>query len=114
MTNRAAFPPGNAREDWSILRALSDKVGHKLPYDSLDQLRVELYAAYPHFAALDAIKTGDSADLVKLAGTADAQVKGAFVSPIKDFYLTNAIARASKVMAECSALAQGVMAQAAE
>ena len=114
MTNRATFPPGNAREDWSILRALSDNVGHKLPFDSLVQLRAALYAAYPHFAAIDSIKSGEASDLTKLGESAGAMGKTSFTSPITDFYLTNPIARASKVMAECSAIAHGAMAQAAE
>ena len=114
MTNRAAFPPGNAREDWSILRALSDLVGHKLPFDSLEQLRAVLYAAYPHFAEIDAIAAGHPQDLVNLAGESANLSKAAFTSPVKDFYLTNPIARASKVMAECSALAHNALAQAAE
>ena len=114
MTNRATFPPGNAREDWSILRALSDNVGHKLPFDSLAQLRAALYAAYPHFAALESIKAGDASDLTKLGDSAGAMGKTSFISPITDFYLTNPIARASKVMAECSAIAHGAVAQAAE
>lgn len=114
MTNRAAFPPGNAREDWSILRALSDLVGHKLPFDSLEQLRAVLYAAYPHFAEIDAIAPGHAQDLVNLAGESANLSKAAFTSPVKDFYLTNPIARASKVMAECSALAHNALSQAAE
>ena len=114
MTNRATFPPGNAREDWSILRALSDTVGHKLPFDSLAQLRAALYAAHPHFAAIDSIKSGEASDLTKLGESAGAMGKTSFTSPITDFYLTNPIARASKVMAECSAIAHGAMAQAAE
>ncbi len=60
MTNRAGFAPGDAREDWAILRALSDVLGHKLPFDSLAQLRTKLYADYPHFAALDEIAPGNA------------------------------------------------------
>src|SRR5207245_10413765 len=48
MANRAAFPPGDAREDWAILRALSAVAGHKLPYDSLAQLRTALFRDFPH------------------------------------------------------------------
>ncbi len=114
LANRATFPPGNAREDWSILRALSDSVGHRLPFDSLSQLRAELYAAFPHFAAIDSILPGNAADLTNLGEGAGAMDKITFISPITDFYLTNPIARASKVMAECSALAHGALAQAAE
>ena len=53
LANRAAFAPGDAREDWAILRALSDVLGHRLPFDSLTALRQKLYADHPHFAALD-------------------------------------------------------------
>jgi NADH-quinone oxidoreductase subunit G len=105
MANRAAFPPGDAREDWAILRALSGVLGHTLPYDSLPQLRQALFAAHPHFMRLDQIAAGDAADigkLAKLGGTAD---KAPLASSVGDFYLTNPIARASATMAECSALA---------
>jgi NADH-quinone oxidoreductase subunit G len=104
MANRAAFPPGDAREDWAILRALSGVLGHTLPYDSLPQLRQALFAAHPHFMRLDQIAAGDAADigkLAKLGGTAD---KAPLASSVGDFYLTNPIARASATMAECSAL----------
>src|SRR5690606_7834611 len=50
---RAAFPPGDARDDWAVLRALSDTLGHKLPYDSLNDLRAAMYAQCSHFAAID-------------------------------------------------------------
>lgn len=114
MANRAGFAPGDAREDWAILRALSDVLSHKLPYDSLPQLRAALYAEYPHFAAIDEIAAGDVAHVSGLkSGKADFD-KAAFASPIKDFYLTNPIARASAVMAECSALARDGFRQAAE
>jgi NADH-quinone oxidoreductase subunit G len=114
MVNRAGFAPGEAKEDWAILRALSDVLGHKLPFDSLPQLRAALYADYPHFAAIDDIAAGDVAHISALkSGKADFD-KAAFVSPIRDFYLTNPIARASAVMAECSALARDGFRQAAE
>ena len=106
MANRAAFPPGDAREDWAILRALSEVLGCKLPYDTLGGLRQALYAAHPHMMKLDQIVPGNGADignLAKLGGTAE---KSALVSPVTNFYFTNPIARASAVMAECSALAQ--------
>jgi NADH-quinone oxidoreductase subunit G len=114
MANRAGFAPGDAREDWAILRALSDVLGHRLPFDSLGQLRAKLYADYPHLARIDQIAAGDPADIAKLAGLGGKLGKGAFVSPVKDFYFTNPIARASAVMAECSALARGGFKQAAE
>jgi len=114
MTNRAGFAPGDAREDWAILRALSDALGHKLPFDSLQQLRAKLYELHPHLARIDQIEAGDPAHIGGLGKKAGRIGKAAFASPIKDFYLTNPIARASAVMAECSALARGGFKQAAE
>ncbi|WP_439617069.1 NADH-quinone oxidoreductase subunit NuoG [Shinella sp.] len=112
--NRAGFAPGDAREDWAILRALSDVLGKKLPFDSLVQLRAKLHAAHPHFAAVDEIATGEIADLSALAKKGGTMANSGFASPIKDFYLTNPIARASAVMAECSALARNNFKAAAE
>jgi NADH-quinone oxidoreductase subunit G len=115
LANRAAFAPGDAREDWAILRALSDVLGRRLPFDSLNGLRKRLYAEYPHFAAVDQIAAGDVAAAVEaLAGIGGQPRREPFVGPIGDFYLTNPIARASGVMAECSALARGDRLQAAE
>ena len=56
MADRADFPPGEAREDWAILRALSGALGKPLPFDSLAQLRAQLYAALPHLARIDGIE----------------------------------------------------------
>ncbi|TAL80534.1 MAG: NADH-quinone oxidoreductase subunit G [Beijerinckiaceae bacterium] len=103
---RANFPPGDAREDWAILRALSAALDAKLPFDSLQALRARLYEAYPHFQKIDAIAAGDGATLKKLAATDASTTAAPFVSPITDFFMTNPIARASAVMAECSALAR--------
>ena len=114
MAARAGFPPGDAREDWAILRALSDVLGQKLPYDSLNQLRAALFKPYPHLAGIDQIAPGNPADIEKLAGLGGTPDKAPFHSPVSDFYLTNPIARASAIMAECSALARGERAQAAE
>ena len=114
MTNRAGFAPGEAREDWAIIRALSDVLGKKLPFDSLAQLRAKLYGEVPHLARIDRIEAGSADDVAKAAKLGGRLAKGAFVSPVRDFYLTNPIARASAVMAECSALAKGGFKQAAE
>ncbi len=114
LGNRAAFPPGDAREDWSILRALSGVLGKVLPFDSLAQLRGHLYAAHPHFAEIDAIQSGAREDIERLAAIGGAIDGAAFKSPIRDFYLTNPIARASLVLAECSAMHLGPAAEAAE
>jgi NADH-quinone oxidoreductase subunit G len=114
MAARASFPPGDAREDWAILRALSDVLGQKLPYDSLSALRAALFGAYPHLAGIDQIAPGNPADIEKLASRGGTPDKVPFRSPVSDFYLTNPIARASAIMAECSALARGERAVAAE
>jgi NADH-quinone oxidoreductase subunit G len=107
MATRAAFPPGDAREDWAILRALSDVLGKKLPYDSLAALRQTLYKAHPHMMRLGQIAPGEPADIQKLAALGGTAEKSPFRSSIADFYFTNPIARASAVMAECSAIAHG-------
>jgi NADH-quinone oxidoreductase subunit G len=112
--NRAVFPPGDAREDWSILRALSGVLGKTLPFDSLGQLRAKLYQAHPHMAEQDSIRPAEKADFDRLAAVGGSLSGAAFVSPIRDFYLTNPIARASAVMAECSAMHLGPVAEAAE
>ena len=110
LGNRAVFPPGAAREDWTILRALSAVVGHTLPYDNLTALREAMVAAAPHFAEIDMIvPAGPLPDLPQ--GDFDA---APFETPVKDFYLTNPIARASMVMARCSAELAPSRMQAAE
>ncbi len=114
FAERAVFPPGDAREDWSILRALSDPIGARLPFDSLTQLRSELAAAYPFLARFDVVAPADATVFARLASLGGAIDKTAFVPAVADFYLTNPIARASRVMAECSALARGVQREAAE
>ncbi|MFN3348534.1 NADH-quinone oxidoreductase subunit NuoG [Pseudorhodoplanes sp.] len=114
MAARAAFPPGDAREDWAIMRALSDHLGVRLPYDSLTQLRHAIFAAHPHLQRIGTVTPGDSADLRRLAQLSGAPDKTPFSSVIDDFYLTNPIARASAVMAECSALAERRAMTAAE
>jgi NADH-quinone oxidoreductase subunit G len=113
MANRAAFPPGEAREDWAILRALSDVLGKKLPYDSLSALRQALYAAHPHLQRIGQIAPGEAADVQKLASLGGAVDKAPLRSSVDDFYLTNPIARCSAIMAECSAIAHGRAARTA-
>ena len=113
-TNRAGFAPGEARDDWAILRALSDVLGHKLPFDSLPALRASLYKEFPHFAAIDTVEEADGSVIAKLGAKPGKMNKAAFASPVKDFYLTNPIARASAVMAECSQLAKNATPVAAE
>ncbi|HEY1943203.1 MAG TPA: NADH-quinone oxidoreductase subunit NuoG [Roseiarcus sp.] len=114
FADRAIFPPGEAREDWAILRALSDVVGARLPYDSLAALRAALAAAHPDLVKYDIVTPADPSGFSALAGLGGALGKAPFASSVVDFYLTNPIARASRVMAECSALAKARLPQAAE
>jgi NADH-quinone oxidoreductase subunit G len=114
MANRAAFPPGEAREDWAIIRALSDVLGKKLPFDSLSALRQAIFKSTPHLMRIDKIEAGDAGAIKALAGNGGSVEKTPFKSSIEDYYLTNPIARASAVMAECSRLASGQILTAAE
>ena len=99
----------------AIVRALSEVIGKKLPYDSLAVLRQAIFKAAPHLMRVDQIEAGNAADLKKLASGGGGNVeKAAFKATVEDYYLTNPIARASAVMAECSRLASGQMLTAAE
>ena len=98
---RAGFAPGEAKENWAILRALSAELAATLPFDSLAELRQSLLEAHPHLGQIDQILQSEWAPLK--AGTLG---KATFRSAISDFYLTNPIARASKLMAELSAGAE--------
>ena len=101
LAMRAGFAPGEAKENWAILRALSAELGARQPWDTLGELRQALISAHPHLAAIDEVPQNDWTALpVKKPGKAD------FVGAVADFYLTNPIARASQVMAELSALAR--------
>jgi NADH-quinone oxidoreductase subunit G len=95
---RAVFPPGDAREDWAIFRALSDVLGKRLPFDSLDALRAEMAKAAPALGVEGLANYGWSEP--KLSATVSGKIAD---YPVKDFYLTNAICRASETMQRCSA-----------
>jgi NADH-quinone oxidoreductase subunit G len=114
IAGRASFPPGEAREDWAIIRALSEALGKKLPWDSQAALRQAVFKLAPHLMRLDQIEAGKADDIKSLAGKDGKLDKAPFKSVVDDFYLTNPIARASAVMAECSRLASGQMLTAAE
>ena len=114
MTTRAAFPPGDAKEDWAILRALSEALGVTQAWNSMEELRSAMYVIAPHLSALDQLFPADAAALSELGRGEGKTSSEAFTSPVKDFYMTNPIARASKIMAECSALKNGRKLQAAE
>jgi NADH-quinone oxidoreductase subunit G len=100
---RAVFPKGDAREDWAIWRAVSALVGTTLPYDNLGALRAKMMADAPSFAGQDFAPAHATPLDLKLLGKAGDVDAAPFKNPISDFYLTNPIARASQVMAECSA-----------
>ncbi|WP_317057779.1 NADH-quinone oxidoreductase subunit NuoG [Roseovarius rhodophyticola] len=98
---RAGHPPGEAKENWAILRALSGEMGSALSYDSLAQLRQALVAEVPHLAQVD-----DVPENAWTAVPAGKLGKGVLQSVVGDFYLTNPVARASQLMAELSANAK--------
>ncbi|MBM3598327.1 MAG: NADH-quinone oxidoreductase subunit G [Alphaproteobacteria bacterium] len=94
----ATFPPGEAREDWKILRALSDVIGRKLPYDTLADVRKRLAQVNPVFARAEALAPAVWTGF----GTAGSMTSQPFASPVRNFYMTDPISRASKTMAECT------------
>jgi NADH-quinone oxidoreductase subunit G len=101
LAMRAGFAPGEAKENWAILRALSAELGAALPFDSLAQLRQKLVKAVPHLAKIDEVPENDWHPLATVP-----LGSGGFTPAITDFYLTNPIARASALMAELSANAK--------
>ncbi len=114
MANRASFPPGEAREDWAILRALSGRIGKPLAYDDLFALRQAMIADAPSLGRIDRIGGSEERFDANAVGVAETLGSAPFVSPVADYYLTNPIARASKTMAECSAVMNGGARYAAE
>jgi NADH-quinone oxidoreductase subunit G len=98
MTEQAATPPGEAREDWKIFRALSARLDVTLPYDNLSALRVAMYDAAPHLAQLDTLIAADAPQ----APAHDGLGADSFTYAVGDFYFTNPIARASAIMADCA------------
>ncbi len=101
LAMRAGFAPGEAKENWAILRALSAELGATLPWDTLAGLRKAIVAAHPHLGRIDEVPANDWQPLeVRAPASAD------FTLAVRDFYLTNPIARASQVMAELSAMAR--------
>ncbi len=95
---RAVFPPGEAKEDWKIIRALSDGLGHCLPYDSIGALRKRMVEINPVFASRNEIQTAAWEDF----GTAGAVSDTPFALPIDNFYMTDPISRASETMVDCT------------
>jgi NADH-quinone oxidoreductase subunit G len=99
-THRAVFPPGDAREDWRILRALSEVLGKKLPYDSIEAVRAGMAKANAVFAQMDRIVPATWGAFGKAGEISDSPL----ASPIANFYQTDPISRASPTMAKCTAL----------
>ncbi|MEC8132969.1 MAG: molybdopterin-dependent oxidoreductase, partial [Pseudomonadota bacterium] len=100
MSERAAFPPGDAREDWKIFRARSDHLDVTLEFDTVDALRKVMFELAPHLARFDElVPTGVPEKPVAVATELDA---AAFAPALTDYYLTNPIARASATMAACA------------
>jgi NADH-quinone oxidoreductase subunit G len=103
---RAGYPPGEARQDWAVLRALSERLGKTLPYDTLEQVRARLVEVNSSFALLDRQAAGTWGQFGKRGAVSDSP----FVSPIANFYMTCPISRASQTMAECTASRRQLMA----
>ena len=101
---RANFPPGEARDDWAILRALSEVLGAKLPFDSFTELRARMYQAVPHLARIGSRIDGDPARLAELESATGRPSEEPFANIVTDFHRTNPIARASRTMAKMSEL----------
>jgi NADH-quinone oxidoreductase subunit G len=108
MTQKAVFPPGAAKEDWTIIRALSARLDKTLPYDDVRALRAAMYKLAPRLARLNDIGSmgvaEDVAAIGRLAAVGGSVDATPFATAVQDFYLTNPIARASAVMAELSAI----------
>jgi NADH-quinone oxidoreductase subunit G len=100
LASRAGFAPGQAKENWAILRALSAEMGAALPFDSIAALRKALVKDVPHLANIDEVPENEWSALPK-----GKLGKASFAPAIKDFYLSNPIARASELMAELSSSA---------
>ncbi|MBR9836469.1 MAG: NADH-quinone oxidoreductase subunit G [Rhodobacteraceae bacterium] len=101
LAMRACFPPGEAKENWAIMRALSAEIDATLPWDSLAQLRQKLVAEVPHLAEIDVVP-GNAWSALPQGSLGSANFRYA----LRDFYLTNPVARASVLMAELSANAK--------
>mgnify|MGYP001391091298 CR=1 FL=1 len=95
---RATFPPGEAREDWTILRALSDVLGKTLPYDNIGELRAEMVQQAPALGQIDIVSPSSWGDFGVLGEMAEAPFK----SPVANFYMTDPISRVSETMAACT------------
>ena len=107
MTAKAAFPPGEAREDWTILRQLSAVMEATLPFDTIGALRTQMVKAAPALATLDTVVPAAMSGVERLAALKGNLGTEPFAASVRDFYTTNPIARASAIMAELSAIKAG-------
>ena len=114
LAYRATFPKGEAKENWAIFRALSERLGKTLPYNNLTELRHKLFADVPVLAGIDHAPGASEGYDASAAGAAGDVEATDFVPAVGNFYFTNPIVRASKTLAECSALASGPAQMAAE
>jgi NADH-quinone oxidoreductase subunit G len=110
----AVYPPGDAREDWKILRACSAAIGKALPYDDLAGVRARLEQVNPVFARRDILPRFGCSDRTGPAGDATALGTAPFTPFIANYYQTDPISRASPTMAECTATYAPAIAEAAE
>jgi NADH-quinone oxidoreductase subunit G len=110
----ATHPPGEAREDWKIIRALSARLGHTLRYDTIEALRTRLQQVNPVFANLGFLPRFGSADTTPPPGDAAAVSDAPFVPVIAHYHQTDPISRASPTMAACVAALEPATAMAAE
>ena len=97
FARRATFPLGDAKEDWKILRAFSEVYGSTLKFDTVEELRNDLFALCPHFAELDIVKAAKWSKFGTSAKLSDVPLQAAMES----YYMTCPISRASETMAEC-------------
>ena len=99
LAGRATFPPGEAREDWAIIRALSGEVDQALAYDTLEELRSALRTSHPSMLAIDTVEAANWSAFSPNGADLDSAPLTGFID---SFYMTNAIARASETMAQCT------------
>ena len=105
MTCRAVLPPGEAREDWAILRRASEELGSPLDFNTMGELRAKLFETAPWLAHLDVVERADPAGIADIAALeGDIADRVPLESPVADFWLTNPVARASRIMNEMSRL----------
>jgi NADH-quinone oxidoreductase subunit G len=98
---RAIFPPGEAREDWTIIRAVSALLGKPLPYDTIEALRSRMVDANPVFGTPDTVRRIGHNDGLKPAGDVAQLTDAAFTPAFATYYQTDPISRASPTMAKC-------------